>query len=373
MALVVVVAFAAFWYRGVQNSVGRKVAEARAMQSYAEQGRHALVDGKHGEALIYFSARVSSGDDSQRAAFMRARAAQPFLSTRARLSATSGRTWSAMFSSDGRWILTTDDKGGRLWDASNYGLLAILPHDNSVYNGMFTPDGTKVATAGMDGVVKIWDLAGNLIFALTPPNANRARYDRIAMSPDGRLIAAIDQSGSVAHVWNAATGEFVIALPNVLAWSSSLVFSPDSHWLATSGGDDALLFDTATWKLVARFHGPQIRSLAFDPTGPRMATASGSGDASIWAIPSGERIRRLHEAGARINQIIYSPNGAHLAAASQDGSERVWNSSDGALLLELKNHHGNVPWIEFDNSSRLVLSAGADGVEIGRASCRERV
>ncbi|HSR98885.1 MAG TPA: serine/threonine-protein kinase, partial [Kofleriaceae bacterium] len=64
IGLAVVLAFAAFWYRGVQNSVGRQVAEARVMQSYAEQGRHALLDGKHAEALSYLAAAARRGDAS---------------------------------------------------------------------------------------------------------------------------------------------------------------------------------------------------------------------------------------------------------------------------------------------------------------------
>ena len=88
------------------------------------------------------------------------------------------------------------------------------------------------------------------------------------------------------------------------------------------------------------------------------------GDTSIWAIPSGTRIHRLHESGARVSHVTYSSDGAFLAAASQDGSERVWNTRSGALLLELKNHRGNIPWIEFDPSCRRVASGGADGLVV---------
>ncbi|HEY0986436.1 MAG TPA: WD40 repeat domain-containing protein [Kofleriaceae bacterium] len=363
IALGVLAAFAGFWYRSQQNSIGRLVAEAQVTQSYAEQGRHALVDGKHAEALIFLAAAAGRGDNSPRATFMLAHAAQPFLATRARLAATLGRAQSAMFSPDGSRLLTSDDKGARLWNSLTYQLLAVLPHDDVVYDGSFTPDGTRIVTAGTDGFVKVWDTAtGKLEFALTPGGQNRSRYEWLAISPDGKLIAAI--AGAVAHVWDASTGMFVVELSNTVARTPSGAFSADSRWLATSGGDDVVVYDTRTWRPVVRLAERQINHLAFDPSGPRIATGSAQGDTSIWAVPSGTRIHRLHDSGARVNHVAYAPDGAFVAAASQDGSERVWNAASGALLLELKNHRGNVPWIEFDPASRRVASGGADGVVV---------
>jgi WD40 repeat protein/serine/threonine protein kinase len=364
VALGVLMAFAGFMYRGLQNRVAREVAEARVNQSYAEQGRHALLDGKHGEALIYLSA-AARRDESSRATFMLARAAQPFLANRARLATPSGRMWSAMFSRDGRRIVTTDDKGAQLWDARNYQLVATLPHEFAVYNAAFSSDGAKVITAGGDGFVKVWNAAtGEPLYALTASRPNRQRYYQVAMSQDGKLIAAIDLSGALAHVWDASNGVLIAELPNTPEGDPSLAFDPGGRWLATSGGNDAVVFDTRTWKPMVSISGIQITSLSFDPTGPRLVTASGIGDTSIWAIPTGERVLHLHETGARVNHVTYSADGAFVATSSQDGTDRVWNTATGALQLELRNHRGNVPWIEFDPNSRLVVSAGADGAVV---------
>jgi WD40 repeat protein/serine/threonine protein kinase len=361
VALGVLVALAGFWYRGLQNSVARKVAEAQVTQSYAEQGRHALVDGKHAEALIYLAAAGRRGDASPGATFMLARAVQPFLSTSARLAAKSGRMWTAMFSQDGLRIATTDDKGARLWDADTYRLIAELPQD-AAYDGSFTPDGAQFVTAGSDGIVRVWSaISGKLVHALTQPAPNPPAYFPVAISPNGMLIAAMDTVGSIAHVWEASTGRFVAELPNVAKGTPSLAFSADSLWLATNGGDEVLVFDTRTWKSVLRIAGPEIHSLAFHPTGPYLATASWLGDASIWAVPSGARVHHLHETGDRMNHIAYSPDGAFVVTASRDGAVQVWSTTTGALQLELKNHHSSVAWAEFDPSSKLVVSAGVDG------------
>jgi WD40 repeat protein/serine/threonine protein kinase len=364
VGLCVVLAFAGFMYRALQNRVARQVAEAQVTQSYAEQGRHALVDGKHTEALIYLAAAAQRGEASPGATFMLARAVQPFLSTSARLPAGSGRMWSAMFSndSDGLRIATTDEKGARLWDADTYRLVAELPHEKTVFDGTFTPDGRQFVTAGADGFVKMWDATtGKLVHALTHAVQDPPAYFQVTVSPDGKLVAAIDLDGSIAHVWDAGTGRFLAELPNGGRGGPSLAFSSDGLWLATNGGDEVLVFDTKTWKPVQRIAGPEIHSVAFDPTGPRLVTGSWRGDVSIWEIPSGTRVHHLHETGDRINHVAYSPDGKFVATAGRDGATHVWDARTGGLQLELRNHHGSVPSVEFDPSSKLLVSAGQDG------------
>jgi hypothetical protein len=40
-----------------------------------------------------------------------------------------------------------------------------------------------------------------------------ADYFSVAISPGGKLVAAIDATGAEVHVWNAATGAALVALP----------------------------------------------------------------------------------------------------------------------------------------------------------------
>jgi hypothetical protein len=108
VALGAIVAFAVILYLAtLRTRNAKEVAEARVTQFAIEQGRHALLEGKHTEALIYLAEAERRGEHSPSLTFMLARAAQPFLAELARLPSTSGRMWKAMFSHDGRWIVTT--------------------------------------------------------------------------------------------------------------------------------------------------------------------------------------------------------------------------------------------------------------------------
>src|SRR6185436_12474889 len=117
--------------------------------SYVEQGRTALLDGKHTDALIYLAEAAHHGDDSPIVKFMLDRAAQPLRAEVARLPAGAGRMWSAVVSPDGRWIVTTDDISARVWDARVIAAPGPRPeprftlsHDASVFHASFNADGT---------------------------------------------------------------------------------------------------------------------------------------------------------------------------------------------------------------------------------------
>ena len=341
----------------------KRSAEHEVTQVKIEAGRQAQLHGESAEARLQLGEAYRRGDDSQSTKFMLARALQPRLAELARLPATKGHMWSATFSPDGSRIVTSDDKAAQIWDARTSKLLHTLPHNDAVYEARYNPDGTRVITAGADGLVKIWDASrGLLVRELTRKRSDGkpSHYYAVVMSPDGRLVAAIDTMGEVVHVWDAITGAAIAELLDDGSQFPSLAFSADGHWLATSGGDDVRLFDTATWRPGVTLAGPGIRSLSWDPAEPHLLTGSAGGDASIWAIPSGARIHHLREIGEPIDAVAFSPDGQLVAAASRDGAEQVWNAS-GELRSQGNYLRGKIQSIEFDPASRLVVAAGASG------------
>jgi WD40 repeat protein len=76
---------------------------------------------------------------------------------RATLSGHNARVNDAVFSRDGRFIVTaSQDHTARIWNAESGLLLGTLTgHNAQIYCARFSPDGTLIATASADSTVRI--------------------------------------------------------------------------------------------------------------------------------------------------------------------------------------------------------------------------
>lgn len=128
------------------------------------------------------------------------------------------------WSPNGRYIVTPCYEQARadIWDAQTGDLLRTLPHENGVNPTGWSPDGTRIITAGIAGVVHIWDAAsGELLFNFRGHTASIWDAD---WSPDGQRIASSDDTGMIL-IWDAATGQVVNSYnvgfgPLNVSWSS---------------------------------------------------------------------------------------------------------------------------------------------------------
>ncbi|HEX3760515.1 MAG TPA: protein kinase [Kofleriaceae bacterium] len=335
----------------------RQLADAKTEESELEQGRAALLHGEP-EAQRHL-AEAYRRDPSPATAFMLARAMQPRLSEKAHFESTRGRMWWATFSPDGSQIATSDDLAAQVWDGKMYRLLYTLPHGCEVYQAIYSRDGTRLVTVAKT-MVRIWNARNGTLLHDLKPRRGQAPSDffRAAVSPDGRFIAAMDASGSLASVWDMEHGERIAELRNHGANVPRLAFSADG-WLATTGGEEAHIFDVRHWTQVQVIHGP-IQSLAFDARS-RLVTGSSTGEVTLWSIPSGARLRQLRASGEPVHAVAFSRDGALVAAGSDDGTMQVWRTDDGSLRSQLNPRHGKVIGIEFDPSAASLLAANADG------------
>jgi WD40 repeat protein len=69
----------------------------------------------------------------------------------------AGAVRSLAYSLAGRLASAGDDGAVRLWDSAGQQLLALRGHTGVVRAVAFSPDGYRLASAADDGTIKVWD------------------------------------------------------------------------------------------------------------------------------------------------------------------------------------------------------------------------
>jgi len=304
--------------------------------------------------------------------------------------------WVAV-SPDGKLIATASwDGSSLLWDAKTGKLLKtfagppaaarrtrefrrletfLMRPDRANLNYVtFSPNGKLLASAGADGVIRLWDVEQGTSWGILKAHTSAAMS--LAFSPDGKHLASAGEDRRV-RVWSVPKKPVPQSTvgsndrADLQNWESGLVplgraiqsrgRTVMPNWPTTNGVVQTESKTGERWTLETVAPRGRIVAINWSPDGDRVAFVD-CGSVRIYEVPDMRLVRILtgHTVRDWGQPLAWSPDGKTLATGGYDGTVRYWDEN-GVPGPVMQAHKSPVAAVRWSPSGDRVASVGYYG------------
>ncbi|KAL1744161.1 WD40-repeat-containing domain protein [Schizophyllum fasciatum] len=216
----------------------------------------------------------------------------------------------------------------------------------TIYSVHVHPDGSRIATGGLDAKIRIWS---------TKPILNSA--SELSNKPPKLLCTLTMHTGPVLTVRWAHSGRWLASGSDdaiVMIWDL------DPRGRGRVWGSDEVNYEG--WKPLKRLpgHDSDVTDVAWSPGDRYLASVGLDSRVIIWCGFTLECLHRLDQHQGFVKGVCWDPVGEYLATQSDDRSVKIWRTSDWGLEAEVTKPFEDSPGSTFFRR----LSWSPDGAHI---------
>ncbi len=242
-------------------------------------------------------------------------------------------------------------------------------HRGYLATSALSPDGKKLATGGMDGIIRVWDAeTGEFQRALVGHNSY---VYGLAWSPDGATLASAGAFDGTARLWDATTGMTLrILAKGHKGYTHHVAWSRDGKWLVVAGGSSGFLtlWDVTKPDPVKTSEtGNPINGIAFGPDPRLVAVAARALGVQVWDVREGKTPLVMTVPGQDGTAVAWSADGKTIAGGGA-AKTVIWDAETGK---ELHTLDGAGAALAFAPTGNALAVSSRTGVKVWSAFDKE--
>jgi WD40 repeat protein len=251
------------------------------------------------------------------------------------VAASRGGHWPGQVDKDAQDPLDNQGASVDVWDL---GAPPRVVHGGSVHALAANQSAKLLASAGEDGIVKLWSLPTlQPLQSLTTEGALHA----VAISPNGRRILAGGTAG-IAAVWSLDDPE-----PHAIKLAAPItsVAFATNDLAAVASGNTITLLDFSIGKTPStaelRDHDAPVLCLSASPDGRHLVSGSADATIRIWDLLARKQERALPRPESdRVLSVAYSPDGKQILVVDPHYGPYTLDAQTGEPQMQFKlSHH----------------------------------
>jgi small GTP-binding protein len=237
---------------------------------------------------------------------------------------------------------------------------ALSGHDRPITGLAWSPDGESLASASLDGTVRIWSLRDRQQTRILQGHSDGVLA--VAVTDDGRRIVS-GSADATLKVWDVATGNLICTLVGHAMSVTGIALLSDGRIISTSWDHTLKVWNLETGELenTLRGHADRVNAVASMPDRKHIISAALDGTLKVWNPATAGEEYTLAAGRSGDNDITIFADGNLAASAGTDATIGVWNLSTRQQMHTLEGPTAPVTGLDSSPEGDLLAVKSADG------------